>query len=42
MQPSQPPSVKFLFRTLHPPRRFWPGLAGFYTGASQAQARQRS
>ncbi|MGE8505441.1 MAG: hypothetical protein ACN6P1_24775 [Pseudomonas sp.] len=41
MQPSTAPSVRFLFRTLHPPRRFWPGLGGFYSGASQA-ARPRS
>lgn len=42
MQPSTAPSVRFLFRTLHPPRRFWPGLGGFYSGASLAQARPRS
>lgn len=42
MQPSSTPSVKFLFRTLHPPRRFWPGLGGFYTVANEAKARQRS
>jgi len=41
MQAPSNPSTKALFLALHPPRRFWPGLAGFYATPNQAKNRPR-
>lgn len=41
MQTSATPVTKALFLALHPPRRCWPGLTGFYVSPSQAKAPAR-
>jgi len=37
MQTSASPVTKPLFLAMHPPRRFWPDLAGFYVSPAQAR-----